>query len=110
MYVEAFPGPGQKIRISTSGGGAPRWRRDGRELFYLTPTGTVMAVAITSGSPLEAGIPEPLFRTPITNLALNIDQYDVTDDGQRFLVLTPTGEARQSPITIVVNWTADLKK
>lgn len=108
VYVEAFPGPGQKIRISTSGGGAPRWRADGRELFYLTPTGTLMAVAMKPGSRLEAGVPQPLFQTPIRNVVLTIDQYDVTGDGQRFPVLTPTSNARQAPITVVVNWTAGL--
>ena len=110
VYVEAFPGPGQKIRISTSGGGAPRWRVDGRELFYLTPTGTLMAVAMKPGPRLEAGVPQPLFQTPIANVVLNIDQYDVTGDGQRFLVLTPTSNARQAPITVVVNWTAGLER
>ncbi len=110
VYVEAFPGPGQKIRISTSGGGAPRWRADGRELFYLIPAGTLMAVALKPGPRLEAGVPQPLFQTPITNVVLNIDQYDVTGDGQRFLVLTPTSNARQPPITVVVNWTAGLER
>jgi Tol biopolymer transport system component len=109
VYVEAFPGPGQKIRISTSGGGAPRWRADGRELFYLTPTGMLMTVTLKPGPRLEAGVPEPLFQTPITNVALGIDQYDVTGDGQRFLVLAPTSNARQTPITVVVNWTAGLE-
>lgn len=110
VYVEAFPGPGQKIRISTSGGGAPRWRADGRELFYLTPTGMLMAVSMKPGPRLEAGVPQPLFQTPITNVGLNIDQYDVTGDGRRFLVLTPTSTARQAPITVVVNWTAGLER
>ena len=108
VYVQAFPGPGQKIRVSTSGGGAPRWRADGRELFYLAPTGMMMAVSMKPGQRLEAGVPEPLFQTPITNVTLGLDQYDVTGDGQRFLVLTPTGDARQTPITVVVNWTAGL--
>ena len=110
VYVEAFPGPGQKIRVSTSGGGAPRWRADGRELFYLTPTGMLMAVSMKPGLRLEAGVPQPLFQTPITNVVLNVDQYDVTGDGQRFLVLTPTSNARQTPITVVVNWTTGLSE
>jgi Tol biopolymer transport system component len=110
VYAESFPGRGQKIRISTSGGGAPRWRADGQELFYLTPTGVLMAVAMKPGPRLEAGVPQLLFQTPITNVVLNIDQYDVTGNGQRFLVLTPTSNARQAPITVVVNWTAGLEK
>ena len=67
-----------------------------------------MAVSMKPGSRLEAGVPQPLFQTPIRSVVLVIDQYDVTGDGQRFLVLTPTSNARQTPITVVVNWTAGL--
>jgi WD40 repeat protein len=110
VYVGAFPGPGPKIRVSTSGGGAPRWRADGRELFYLTPTGMLMAVAIVPGSRLDAGVPQPLFQTPIRDVLPALDQYDVAGDGQRFLILAPTSTALQTPITVVVNWTAGLEQ
>ena len=109
VFVQAFPGPGQKRRISTDGGGLPRWRADGRELFYLTPTGLMMGVPMTTGAALEPGTPEPLFQTAIRTPGLGIDLYDVTADGQRFLVLTPTN-ARQTPITVVVNWTAGMNE
>jgi len=108
VFVQAFPGPGQKLRISTDGGGVPRWRADGRELFYVTPTGILMAVTMAGSARLEPGIPQRLFQTPIASPGLNIDQYDVSADGQRFVVLTPSQDSRQTPITVVVNWTANL--
>ena len=110
VFVQAFPGPGQKLRISTGGGGIPRWRADGRELFYMTQAGMLMAVTMTAGQRLEPGIPRPLFQTGLTNPGLTLDQYDVSSDGQRFLVLTPTQGVRQTPITVVVNWTGTLTR
>jgi hypothetical protein len=110
VYVQAFPGPGQKVRVSTDGGGAPRWRADGRELFYLKPDGMLMAASVNVGTTFEAGIPKPLFQTPIADVQLGLDQYDVTADGQRFLVLQPTDRTNQTPITVVVNWTSGLTR
>ena len=69
VYVQAFPGPGAKTRVSTAAGGHPRWRRDGRELFYREPVGTFMAVPITvRDGTLEAGKPQPLFSCAPTRL------------------------------------------
>jgi hypothetical protein len=99
---------GDKLQISTRGGVQPEWRADGRELYYLALDGTMMAVEMKpKGSTIEAGVPEPLFQTGIGVDPLN-DQYAVTADGQRFLVVTPAGEL--PPITVVVNWTAELEK
>jgi len=109
VYAQAFPGPGPKSRISTGGGGLPRWRADSRELFYLAPDGTLMAVDINAGATLEPGNPRKLFSTSLDVLPA-FDQYAVTADGQRFLVLVPAGDAASSPITVVLNWTAGLKK
>jgi Tol biopolymer transport system component len=108
VYAQAFPGPGPRSRISTGGGGQPRWRADGRELFYLTPDGTLMAVGIKALATLEPGTPRRLFST--AGVSIEMDQYAVTADGQRFLVLVPAGDATSSPITVVLNWTAGLKK
>ena len=107
IYVQPFPGPGERLRISTDGGQQPKWRADGRELFYLTLDGMMMSVALTPGTAILPGTPKPLFQTDL-NVSSIIDQYAVTGDGQRFLILTPTGEASQSPITVVVNWTSSL--
>jgi eukaryotic-like serine/threonine-protein kinase len=108
IYVQPFPGPGERKRVSTNGGVQPKWKRDGRELYYLLPNGTLMAVEMTVGTTIEPGIPRPLFQTRLTPSAI-ADQYAVAADGQRFLVLTPVGDAPETPITVVFNWTAALK-
>lgn len=108
-YVTSFPVADQKRQISTSGGNQPRWRQDGKELYYLDPDGKLMAVDITAGAKIDSGIPRELFDTEL-NVSRTIDQYDVTADGQRFLVLKPVSETTPTPITVVVNWTAGLKK
>lgn len=108
MYVAPFPGPGGKWQVSVAGGGQPRWRRDGKELFYLAPDNKLMAAAVSGqGSAFEVGAVRPLFDTGATG---PFSSYDVSSDGQRFLVNTPAEEATSAPITLVVNWTALLKK
>jgi len=109
IYVQSFPGPGEKIRISTNGGGQPKWRSDGKELFYLGLDGMLVAVEMRGGAAIEPGPPKALFQTRI-QVQPNIDQYAPTADGQRFLAITPVGDATELPITIVVNWTAGLKR
>jgi Tol biopolymer transport system component len=112
IYVQAFPVPGHKISISSTGGVQPRWRRDGKELFYLALDGQLMAVSIqiTANGELVGRAPMPLFATNIggsvqTN---NRQQYDVSADGQRFLMNTILEEAA-APITLVLNWHAPAK-
>ena len=100
-----------KPKISTAGGGQPRWRADGKEIFYVAADGKMTAVSVKSipGSSFSPGLPEPLFdshvSTPTTELTLL--QYDVTADGKRFLVVT-TGlvGSPSAPLTVVVNWNA----
>jgi len=95
------PDSGRRIRVSPDGGFYARWRRDGRELFYLTRADEVVAVSIEPGGaePI-VGAPEVLFKAPL--LGWN-DLYDVTADGQRFLVLT--GEQyRPTSATVLLNW------
>ena len=109
VYVQPFPGPGSKLQVTTAGGGQPRWRGDGRELFYREPSGRFMAVPVTvRGASLEAGTPQPLFElranaTPGTH-------YDVTADGQRFVVSVPVQAEGASPLTLVLNWPALLQR
>jgi serine/threonine protein kinase/Tol biopolymer transport system component len=96
IYVQAFPASGGKSQISTTGGTGPVWRPDGRELFYVT-SGQLMAVPVTpNGSKVDAGTPVALFPVPVGV------GYDVSADGQRFLVVPVTKEA--SPITVLLNW------
>jgi len=111
VYVQAFPKQGPRTRISTGGGAQPKWRADGRELFYLTPDGTLMAVDIKAGATLEPNVGRKLFSTSLgTSTSPGLDQYVVAADGQRFLVLEPAADAAASPITVVLNWPAGLKK
>jgi Tol biopolymer transport system component len=111
VYIDAFPAGGQKRQISTTGAGGvqPHWRQDGRELYYLALDGKMMAVDISGDSKLEPGIARPLFDTELNVDPVN-DQYSVTPDGGRFLILKPLSEAASTPITVVLNWTSLLKK
>ena len=109
IYVAPFPGPGGKRQISTAGGTFPRWRRDGTEIFYVAPDNKLMVAAVNGkGSSFEVGTVKPLFDSRVFN-GLRYP-YDVTADGQRFLLNTVPGQASSAPITVVVNWTAGLKK
>ena len=108
IYVAPFPGPGGKRQISTVGGILPRWRRDGTEIFYLTPDNKLMAAAVNGkGSSFEVGVVKPLFETRATGGRYS---YDVSADGQRFLINTLPGQATSSPVTVVLNWTAGLNR
>jgi len=112
VYLTPFPGPGGKFLVSTAGGNDPRWRRDGREIFYVSDGDKqMMATPVTAnGSTVEVGAARPLFNLP----ALPTDQgrafYDVSADGQRFLVNTVEEQAGVAPITVVVNWPALLRR
>ncbi len=110
VYVSRFPGLTDKRQISSAGGMQPRWRRDGRELYYLSLDGDVMAAEIRDAGPQGglAGPPRALFRTHLSP-SPNVPQYDVTADGTRFLVLEPARSGGE-PVTFVLNWTAGLKE
>jgi Tol biopolymer transport system component/predicted Ser/Thr protein kinase len=109
VYVRAFPPSGGKWQISTGGGTDPRWRRDGKELFYRART-RMMAVEVrTEGGSFEFGVAKPLFEIRALPVASR-SQYDVSADGQRFLVNTPLEENSSRPITVVLNWTAALPR
>lgn len=114
IYVRPFPGPGGQWQISTAGGTQPRWRPDGKELYYIAPDGKLMAASVVArGATLEPGTPAALFQTRITrgvgSGAILRPQYDVAPDG-RFLINVTTEEATASPITVILNWTAGLNK
>jgi Tol biopolymer transport system component len=112
IFVAPFPGPGGNWKVSSAGGSEPRWRRDGKELYYLAPDGKLMAVEVNAGPTFEAGAATPLFQTrrrvPVSST--DLFSYDVSADGQRFLVNTDVGEVTSSPLTVVLNWTAELKR
>jgi len=117
VYVQPFPSADNELRISTAGGAQPRWRADGKELFYLAQDAkmTAVAVTVTPGpkASLKAGAPVALFDTHIVAQAQIFFNYDVTADGKRFLVDTAAGAASGAPstppLTVRVNWNAASK-
>src|SRR6185503_4479546 len=90
VYVEPFRRPGEKVRVSPNGGGQPRWRADGKEIFYLTPDGRLMAASVREAATgLEVGIPTtlvPADRLKAVVQGMDYDDYAVSSNGQRFLV------------------------
>lgn len=112
IYVTSFPDARGKWQVSTGGGEQPRWRGDGKELFFLSSDSKMMAAPVTTGANFDSGTPVALFQTtPRQPISLN-DQfvYDVSRDGQRFLVNTPVKEAETAPMSVVLNWPAKLNK
>ena len=105
VYVRSYPGAGGKWQISTAGGIRPRWRRDGKEIFYISGDGTLMSVAVNEGVSLDFGLPKPLFK-----VLVRFGYYDVTADGQRFLVNVRPEQEEIPPITLVLNWAEGLQK
>jgi eukaryotic-like serine/threonine-protein kinase len=109
VYVRPFPGPGGKYQVSTQGGAHARWRRDGKELFYLTLQGDLMAVNVTAAPAFQVSSPQRLFRIAEPR-GPEGSQFSVTPDGQRFLVWVPQRAAAIPPTTVIVNWTSGLKR
>jgi len=110
VYVAPIDDPGARQRVSTAGGLGPRWRRDGRELVYLTPNDTFMAVPINPTQGMKAGIPRPLFSPgPVFKGLIGLasePSYDLTPDGQTFLVNRILEDPVPAPITVILNWPA----
>jgi Tol biopolymer transport system component len=109
VYVQPFPVSGAKWMISAGGGAHPRWRRDGKEIFYLSLERTLMAVEIKIANGLKAAIPRPLFQTRIPGTPSGF-RFAASADGQRFLMSSPPAEEASLPITLVQNWQVGLKK
>jgi Tol biopolymer transport system component len=108
VYVRPFRGSGGKLLVSASGGSMPVWRRDGKEIFYLAGDGKLMAAKVNqNGSALGIDVARPLFQAHMGSF---LPSYDASADGRRFLIVTSTPQKLSSPITIVLNWTAELKK
>ena len=109
IYLQPFPGPGERVTVSSSGGVQAKWRVDSKELFYLAYDGTMMSVDVPAGVSPDLGTPRPLFKTRLNPVG-NVDQYAVTQDGQRFVVLEPLADAPLESLTIVTNWTKLFEK
>jgi dipeptidyl aminopeptidase/acylaminoacyl peptidase len=115
VYVQAVPLTGAKYQISAAGGYKPQWRRDGRELYYVSADLKLMAVPVKLGSStVEPGAPQALFSVLGGNPGgLSNVVYAPSRDGQRFLVNLPAGgegATAAQPIIVVTNWQAGLKK
>jgi Tol biopolymer transport system component len=110
VYVQSFPGGGGKRQVSTGGATAPRWRRDGQELFYYATDGKLMAAPVQSGENFAASAAAPLFEFRAGNANAFFAPYAVTGDGQRFLLNATMETEMSAPLTVVFNWTADIKR
>ncbi len=114
-YVQPFPmSSGGKWPVSNGGGSQPRWSHDGKELFYFTPNETLMAVDFNaSGGTVQLGIPKALFRASVLGgsggAPTTAWRWDLSKDGQRFLINTSLEDAATSPITVLLNWQAAMK-
>jgi eukaryotic-like serine/threonine-protein kinase len=111
VYVrrfEAAPARAAAIRMSVQGGSHPKWRRDGKELFYLAPDRKLMSVEVDPSPVFRAGPPRTLFQTRV-EMADFLVNYEVAADGQRFLVNSPD-DTQLGPLTVIVNWNPDLQR
>ena len=111
VYVQLYPGPGGKWQISTEGGTEPAWNPNGRELFYRSGD-KMMAVDIATQPSFAAGKPRMLFERRYEAAPFPISNYDVSSDGQRFLMIKPAEQEQAAPtqINVVLNWFEELKQ
>jgi hypothetical protein len=107
VYVDAFPSQGLRHQVSTTGGYQPRWRRDGKELFFVTPARRLMAVSFEGSGAPHLGIPHALFELPIENptLGFSTTTYDVAPSGRRFLV-SRSLQTLPEVLTVMTDWQA----
>jgi len=111
IYVANFLGGNGKWQVSTGGGQEPRWRQDGKELFYLSQDGKMMAVPLAANASFEAGSPVALFQTHRRQALSSQDffSYDVSVDGQRFLIATQMDEGTPAPLSVLLNWASSVE-
>jgi len=109
VYVRSFAPGGGQFQISLNGGWAPRWRGDGKEIFFLALDGTMMAADVTLGNTVQAAVPHALFPTTLSKTQAK-HTYTVTKDGKRFLLVVPEQHQAVTPITVVLNWPSLVKR
>ncbi|HEX4486409.1 MAG TPA: hypothetical protein VH088_09100, partial [Terriglobales bacterium] len=112
IYVTSFPDAHGKWQISSGGGEQPKWRADGKELFYMSSEAKLMAVPVTSGANFDAGTPVALFQTNPREMVATSEQltYDVSKDGQRFVVNTQVKQTDAIPLSVVQDWPSKVGK
>jgi Tol biopolymer transport system component len=109
IYIQPFE-PGEKVPVSSGGGAQVRWNRNGRELFYLAPDRRLMSVSLSAtagGNGLQPSSPREVFPTRIWNTVTETtakQEYVVSPDGKRFLMLVDPPESPAPPITVIMNW------
>jgi eukaryotic-like serine/threonine-protein kinase len=109
IYITAFPGGGAKWQVSTNGGTAAKWRGDSKELFFVDSADNLVAVDVNaSGSAVQLGVPHTLFQ--VVGAQRQAGAFDVTSDGKKFLVNNGNPKEGNEPVTLVLNWPAELKK
>ena len=112
IYVIPFPptSSGGKWMVSRGGGVQPRWRRDGKELFFVDADRNLFAVEIKSFQPFVAGSPTLLFQSRIRSTAGSLRQYEVSRDGKQFLINSRPESNNTAPLVLVNNWQAGMKR
>ena len=109
IYITAFPAAGAKWQVSSNGGTMPKWRRDGKELFFADPQDNIVAVDVnTSGNAVKLGAPHTLFQA--VGIQRDFGPFDVTADGKKFLINSGNLKEGTEPLTLVQHWPAELKK
>ena len=110
--MRPFPNGAGQWQVSTGGGAFTRWASSGNELYYIAPDGTLMAVEVKAGAMFDAGAARPLFKSRRREHISSADlySYDVSADGQRFLVNTDVGEVSASSLNLVQNWNAEMER
>ncbi|HET7348754.1 MAG TPA: protein kinase [Acidobacteriaceae bacterium] len=112
VYVIPFPpSPGAQWLISRGGGAQPRWRPDGKELFYISADSQMMAVDVSTHPTFQSGTPHPLFQSDIVDTGIRTGpiSWDLAPDGKRFLVITPNS-SETSTVTVALNWRQEAAK
>lgn len=106
VYIRSFPDGGGRRQVSINGGDQPRWRHDGKELFYVEGDTVLMAVSVSTEGNLTVGKPERLFESQDLRVGSPAPNYDVSADGQKFVTIAPAGEETDQPpvIRVVKNW------
>jgi hypothetical protein len=107
VFVAAFPQPGGRWQVSQDGGTQPRWNRNGRELFYMDPENYLVSVDVETASGFQTGATRKLFQFHGTGGSWS---YDVSVDGNRFLVTVPREEDLASPVTLITDWTRKMSE
>ncbi len=108
VYVQQFPGPGGKWQVSANGGREPHWSADGKSIYFQSPDSKIMAVPVDTKDTFTAGVPQALFSAPILP-GQRRNNFAITADGQKFLILAPVGKESLAPMVVILHWPSALK-